>query len=171
MDYVASRRLMIEQNGFALSKTFGSSMRPLIWGGQHCVAVVQLDGEPRVGDILMFVQTQPDGSERNIVHRLVDIKENDLQRLYITRGDNCLGCEQVKRDEIIGLVAEVHRTSGFRPWHIIPRKQFSMTDPSYIIYSQIWASTWPVRQFYYRLRAKVQAIRARLTSIIKGKER
>ncbi len=146
--------------GFALSKTLGSSMRPLIWGGQHYVVVVPLDGEPHVGDLLMFSERQPDGGERRIVHRLVEIRHDGARRCYLTRGDNCLRCESVCREEVIGRVAEVHRLSGFRPWHAIPRRKFAVTDRSYRVYSRIWGAIWPVRRLYYRIRGRLYSIRS-----------
>ncbi len=167
MDYVASGRSLIEKNGFALTKTFGRSMRPLIWGGQHCVAVAPLEGEPALGDLLMFKQTLPDGKVRSIVHRLVEIRHDGNEPLYITRGDNCIACETVRRAEIIGRVTEVHRISGFRPWHAIPTKQFAVTGVAYRRYSRFWAAIWPARLVYYRIRAKVRIIRARLLTIFK----
>lgn len=167
MAYVPSHRSQLQQNGFVLSKTYGKSMRPLIWGGCHYVAVVPLDGEPIVGDLLMFTHTLPCGKERNIVHRLVEISVVGDQRLYITRGDNCLGCEYVHRYDIIGRVAEVHRISGFRPWYVIPAGRFSVTDTAYLIYSRFWMAIWPARRLCYRLRARVSAVCYRLLSILK----
>lgn len=167
MDYIDSRRSLLEKNGFALSRTYGSSMRPLIWGGAHCVAVAPLQGEPQAGDLLMFRQALPSGKSINIVHRLVGIRQEGGQSIYITRGDNCLDCEHVYRSAIIGRVAEVHRTSGYRPWHIIPSRQFTVTDRAYLRYSRLWAATWPLRRQYYLMRAHVNALRIRLTSLFK----
>lgn len=164
MDYVASRRELIERNGFALSKTFGISMRPLIWGGRHCVVVAPLEGEPEVGDLLLF-QASFEGGERNIVHRLVEIRGEGDGRVYLTRGDNCLESEQVRREEIIGRVAEVHRIGGFRPWYVIPARRFAVTDRAYRRYSRLWAALWPVRRQYYRLRARVYGAYARMKSL------
>ncbi|MDE7407925.1 MAG: hypothetical protein K2M76_05840 [Muribaculaceae bacterium] len=169
MDYVALRRSQLKHNGFALSKTYGTSMRPLIWGGEHCVAVAPLEDEPEVGDLLMFVQALSDGKDRNIVHRVVEIRQAGGRRRYITRGDNCLGCEVVSRDEIIGRVAEVHRTTGFRPWHIIPRRQFSVTDSAYLRYVRLWSAIWPARRLYYRLRGRAYALYAGMLSKFKTK--
>ena len=169
MDYVTSRRMLIQQNGFAMSRTFGKSMRPLIWGGQHCVVVAPLYGEPAVGDLLMFKQALPDGKERNIVHRLTEIRKMTDKTLYITRGDNCLGSEKVYPEEIIGRVTEVHRVSGFRPWHIVPMKQFAVTDSAYLRYSRIWSAIWPVRRQYYIFRGHVRGLRSRLVTIFKRK--
>ncbi|MDE7336420.1 MAG: hypothetical protein K2N10_08980 [Muribaculaceae bacterium] len=169
MDYVASRRQLIERNGFALSKTFGTSMRPLIWGGQHCVAVAPLEGEPALGDLLLF-ESRAGLERRNIVHRLIEIRGEGAGRVYVTRGDNCLDCEQVRREEIIGHVAEVHRIGGFRPWHAIPARRFAVTDPACRRYSRLWMALWPARRQYYRLRARVYGAYARLKQIFKRKK-
>ncbi len=180
-DYVESRREMLRHGGFAMSKTFGSSMRPLIWGGAHSVAVVPLDGEPAIGDLLMFRETgaprneeaggsnivHPDPAPgrngvpngpapgRNIVHRLVAIREEGGGRLYITRGDNCLASETVRRHEIIGRVAEVHRLGGWRPWYVLPGRRFAVTDRAYRLYSRLWQLLWPLRRPIYALRSRL----------------
>lgn len=169
MNYVTSRRSLIKKNGFAMSKTFGKSMRPLIWGGQHYVVVAPLCSEPVIGDLLMFKQTLADGKERNIVHRLIEIRHIGDKPVYITRGDNCFGCEKVCQEEIIGRVTEVHRLSGFRPWHILPVKKFSVSDSAYLIYSRIWAAIWPVRRQYYILRGYFRGLCTRLLTIFKRK--
>lgn len=167
MDYVTSRRSLIQQNGFAMSMTSGKSMRPLIWGGQHCVVVVPLEREPVIGDILMFKQTQPDGKERNIVHRLIEIRRRYDQRIYVTRGDNCLGSERVRPSEVIGRVVEIHRISGYRPWHIIPSGKISVNDRAYRGYTRVWLAIWPVRRIYYLIRSYVYTLYSRMRSILK----
>lgn len=166
MDSVTTFRTRLQLNGFALQKTSGKSMRPLIWEGQHCVAIAPLQGEPQVGDILIF-QQKLNGAEKNIVHRLVEIRQSEGQTIYVTRGDNCLKCEYVRRSEIIGRVAEVHRLTGFRPWHAIPTKKFAVTDPIYLKYTRLWTATWPARRLYYLFRGHTRALCARVLSIFK----
>lgn len=164
---IADSRPPKNQVSFVLSKAYGKSMRPLIWGGQHCVAVTPLDGEPEIGDILMFRQKLPDGLVRKVVHRLVKIKQEGDQRFYFTRGDNNMGCEKILRWEIIGRVAEIHRISGFRPWHIIPKRKFSVNDPAYLFYSRVWNAIFPLRRCLYYLRGKAFGLRARLAALLK----
>lgn len=124
-------------------------MRPLIWARDHCVVVVPLKGEPEIGDILMF-RLSMEG--KNIVHRLVAIEGVGDKRVYVARGDNCLGCERFGRDQIIGRVAEVHRMSGWRPWHAIHARKFTVSDPAYRRYVRLWTRLWPLRRFAYRVR-------------------
>lgn len=164
-DCAGSYRLQLERHGFALLKTSGISMRPLIWTGQHYVAVAPLVAEPAVGDILVFEQTLCDGNVRNVVHRLVEIRSEGDRHIYVTRGDNCIGHELVRRSEIIGRVTEVHRIGGYRPWHAIPAKCFSMTDRAYLRYSHMWAAIWPVRRVFMLLRARVYSLYGRVRSI------
>lgn len=169
MDYVQSRRALIEQKGFGLSMTHGTSMRPLIWGDRHCVAVTPLDGDPKPGDLLMFRDVRC-GHEINIVHRLVEIRQKGGQCIYITRGDNCLAAETVNRNQIIGRVTEVHRLSGYRPWYVIPARRFTVDDRAYKTYSRIWSATWPVRRLFYLLRAHANGLRVRVMSLFKRKK-
>lgn len=169
MDYIESRRAIIEQNGFGLSMTHGVSMRPLIWGGRHCVAVAPLRSEPTPGDLLMFRDVRGD-LEINIVHRLVEIRQTGDQCVYITRGDNCLNCECVSRDRIIGRVTEVHRLSGYRPWYVIPARRFTVDNRAYKIYSRVWGATWPVRRIYYLLRARAYSAHRRVMSLFRSKK-
>lgn len=168
MDYVDSHRSLIERKGFGFSMTHGTSMRPLIWGGRHCVAVAPLEGEPAPGDLLMF-RYDCDGAEKNIVHRLVEIRQAGDDRVYITRGDNCLRSESVRRDRIIGRVTEVHRLSGFRPWYAIPARRFTVADTSYRFYSRVWEAIWPVRRVIYLLRAHAYGARRRVMALFRRK--
>lgn len=167
MGYVDSRREELRHIGFALSRTYGKSMRPLIWGGRHYVAVVPLEGEPRPGDLLQFMQRLPDGREISVVHRLVEVKQEGDQHHYITRGDNCLASETVLSSEIIGKVAEVHRVAGFRPWYAIPARKFAVTDSACRRYTRFWMAIWPARRFYYRVRAHAASLMVRIGRIIK----
>lgn len=134
------------------------------------MAVVPLDGEPTPGDLLMFSQRVGD-CDKNIVHRIVEIKEMDGERIYITRGDNCLKTETVRRCDIIGRVAEVHRLSGFRPWHAIPRKKFAVTDRAFIRYSRLWAAIWPARRLYYLMRGHARSLGARMRSMFRRNDK
>ena len=164
-NYVESSRSLIEQNGFGLAMIEGKSMRPVIWGGHHCVALAPLTGEPRQGDLLAFREIRGHG-EVSIVHRLVAIKDSGNQKLYITRGDNCVKIETVTRDRIIGRVTEVHRLSSFRPWHVIPTRRFTVDGRAYRVYSRVWAMTWPVRRLYYLARAHANGLRVRLKRLL-----
>ena len=166
MNYIDSRRSIFQQFGFVLPKTSGKSMRPLIWEKDHRVVVAPLNMEAIVGDLLMFRHRLSDGKSINIVHRVVDCNRTYDETIYITRGDNCLGIERVSPSEVIGRVVEIHRISGYRPWHIIPFKKISVSDPSYRIYTRIWLALWPARRIAYLLRLHAYGLYSRLRSAL-----
>ena len=87
----------------------------------------------------------------------------------VTRGDNCVACEQVSRDRIIGRVTEVHRLSGFRPWYAIPTRRFTVDDRAYRVYSRVWAATWQVRRVYYIVRFRAYGVRRRVMRLLRRK--
>lgn len=161
MGKVNESRMLLQQRGFTIPRTSGSSMRPLIWGENHCVVVIPLEAEPRVGDIIMFIQRQG-AKEISVVHRVVRIEGAAADRVYITRGDNCLQCETVRSDEVVGRVAEVHRLSGYRPWHAIPFRKFGVDDRCFILYTRLWSALWPVRRLYYIGRAYGRVLLSRV---------
>lgn len=146
-------REQIARHGFILNTTAGSSMRPLIWSGEHCVVVAALAAAPEIGDLLLF-----DHEGRKVLHRLVEIRRTGPEPLYITRGDNRAATEAIRFGDIIGRVAEVHRLGGFRPWHAVWRSKFSVTDAAYRRYSRLWSVLWPLRSPLYRLRDRLRLI-------------
>lgn len=168
MNGITQRRALLNRKGFALSKTAGSSMRPLIWGGEHCVVVVPLEGEPRVGDMIMFLQGGKE--ERQVVHRVVKVESCNGEPVYITRGDNCVKCETVRCGDIVGRVTEVHRIGRFTLRHALPFRKFAVTDLSYRAYTLGWSAAWPVRRVYYLLRAYAWGGYARMRSVINRKK-
>ncbi len=139
-------------------------MRPLLWGGVHSVVVVALEGEPSVGDLLLF-RLVVNNREISVVHRLIDTVNEGGETLYITRGDNCINCERIRQADIIGRVAEVHRIGKSRPWHIIRAQQFATSDPAYLRYSRFWKAIWPTRRLYYLMRAHANGLRVRFRSL------
>lgn len=129
------------------------------------MVVTPLEAEPRVGDIIMFIQRQG-AKEISVVHRVVRIAGHAADSVYITRGDNCLQCETVRPDEVVGRVAEVHRLSGYRPWHAIPFRKFRADDRCFQLYTRLWSALWPARRLYYIGRAYGRALLSRVRNSI-----
>lgn len=139
---------------FTLLPVHGPSMRPLIWEGMHCVVIVPQVDEPSIGDILVFRQRRR-GGMAHVAHRLVAKEQNAV---YVMRGDNCLGCERIVSDDIVGRVAAITRVGGWRPWHAVWREQFDVDDRCQFVYTKLWGWLWPVRRVYYRLRGLCAAL-------------
>lgn len=124
-----SYREAIEQNGCVLGFTKGVSMVPLIREGKNYVAVERLDTDPKVNDILLFEQVR-NGEKKCILHRLVKIQKDVQGMIYVTRGDNCVGCEYISREDIIGRVVAIYSVKGGRV-----KKP---CEPMYMAFLQIW---------------------------------
>lgn len=160
--YTASDlRRVIGQMGFTVSYPRGSSMRPLIWQDQHYVVVSKLEQAPKIGDILVFEHIRGDRTAY-IVHRLVGIEDIDGTKVYVMRGDNCIGSERIREEDIIGIVTEIYRNGAWRPWHALPCKHITMRHSAYRLYSSLWTKSWPARKQLYKFRAKLAQIKHRL---------
>lgn len=112
-------------------------MHPLLYEGKGYVLLAPITGELSVGDIPIFQRA--DG--KYVLHRLVKI-EGDF---CYTRGDNCVGMEQVPRDAMLGVVTEIVQNG----------KTIRVTDPGYRRYVSLWMRLAPVRIPLYHLRAKL----------------
>ena len=150
----AQYRSILQTVGVVLSFTKGVSMRPLIRQGTHYVAVVPLEGEPQVDDLLLFEQCRPAGTAC-VLHRLIAV-EGDT---YITRGDNCLGCERIRREDIIGRVSHIYRVGQ--------QEGMSVSHPAYLRYVRLWTALWPLRRPLYWMRGVAYGTMRRLRSLFR----
>lgn len=160
--YTASDlRRVIGMLGFVVAHIKGVSMRPLIWQNGHYAVIKRLEGKPEIGAILAFEHIRREATAY-IVHRLIAIEDIDGTEIYVMRGDNCLNCERIREEDIIGEVAEIYRIGGWRPWHALPKSHFTTSDKSYLLYSKIWDKTWPMRKRLYKLKGTLSKIKHKL---------
>ena len=92
----------------------GVSMRPFIEGDRDSVVLTALEGEPRIGDILLV--SVPVNGGTYVLHRLVRI-ENDEQgkAVYVLQGDgNLFGEERCNREDIIARIKAIKTPNGHR---------------------------------------------------------
>lgn len=120
-----------------ITYTKGTSMKPLLIEGKSYVVVSPITEPLSVGDIPIFRRF--DG--KYVLHRLIRMDEN----YYYTRGDNCIGVEQVPRAELLGVVTEISRKG----------KKIMLDSRGYRTYVAVWRALTPVRIFFYKVRAKV----------------
>jgi len=113
----------------------GDSMYPLIRRNLDHVTVVQLQEQPVVGDLILFVD---ENSGRYIVHRVWDVKAGSV----LTWGDNCLEPDGwYQMHSVWGKIALIER--GERKIHLNPEKGIRWAKfwhrirPGYVIYVRI----------------------------------
>jgi len=78
------------------------------------------------------------------LHRVIEVKGDG----YVICGDNCVNFEDVKDEQIIGVLSEFYRKN----------KHYSVEHRGYKLYSRIWVAIYPVRMFFKRVRGRAAKI-------------
>lgn len=107
----AGRDIVLTVDGYSMGATIAPSAE---------VVVRRLDRAPRFGEVLLVR-----GGKTFFVHRLVKVRSG-VQKMYITRGDNCRQADPaVPAEKIIGTVVGIRKADGlWVPWHW--RRPFSL---------------------------------------------
>lgn len=138
------------QNGKpVITFTTGTSMEPLLHdktkkNATH-VLVVPVEDHLNVSDMPLVQLTE----EKYMIHRIIRIEEKDGQRIYITRGDNCIGCERILPHQILGVVTEIYEKE----------KTIRVTDRGYLRYVKRRMNTFPIRKGWAMLRGFASKIK------------
>lgn len=141
------------QNGRpVITFTTGTSMEPLLHdktkkNATH-VLVVPVKEPLSVGDMPLVQLTD----EKYMIHRIVRIEEKEGQRIYITRGDNCIGCERIFPQQILGAVTEIYEKN----------KKIRVTDKGYLRYVKRRMKTFPIRKTWTRFLGFASKIKRKL---------
>lgn len=133
--------------------TTGTSMQPLLYDKQkkHAthVLVEPVSGTLAKGD-LPIIQLD-DG--RYMIHRIIQVGENNGDDYYVTRGDNCVGSERIKKEAVFGVVTEIYRKG----------KTIKVTDKGYLCYVKIWTFLYPMRRICKYVMGILVAIKRKLS--------
>lgn len=103
-------------------------MRPLLKQGRDLFTVrKKLDGERAAEyDVVLYRR-----GEQYVLHRVIELKEDG----YIIRGDNCLFNEDVKENQVIGIMTGYIRKG----------KPFSTDSPEFAAYTKRMLMLSPAR--------------------------
>lgn len=100
----------------------GNSMFPLVRMNRDYVTVVPLEGEPVIGDIVLFCEPL---TNRYVVHRVWEMKNGQIR----TWGDQCSAPDSwIPQDAVWGKITKIERG-----------KKTIYTDP---VKGIRWAKTW-----------------------------
>ncbi len=126
----------LKKNGVVVFTCKGVSMMPLLRQDRDVLVIrAQTDGF-RKNDVVLFRRT--DG--RYILHRITKVREQD----YFIIGDNCLTGENVRPEQILGILTEIKRDG----------KTVSVTDAAYRRYVR----TVPFRRWYQQWRHRAYVV-------------
>ena len=140
-----------------ISFTSGVSMEPLLHdkrkkNATH-VLIVPVTGICQVGD--MPLALLPDG--RYILHRIIRVNKKQDKVIYVTRGDNCVGCEYVPQEAVYGVVREIYYKNN---------KTVKVTDKKYQRYIKVWMRLYPIRKFFMRCRGLVGRVYRKVKALL-----
>ena len=142
---------ILEETGTLCYKNVGVSMMPLIREGKDVIVINRRPKERlKKYDVALYTRPGVIGRGAYILHRVIGVNPDGTYRIL---GDNCVGCETVKEEEILGVLSQVvykgkNRASGFGYW----------------LYVHTWIAAWPLRIFILRTkglprRAAVKALK------------
>lgn len=129
----------LNETGHYYNFPCGISMLPMLKYCTSIVDIVPLNGKLKKYDAALYYNKK---THRYILHRVIKVLEDK----YIFSGDNCLGCEIVPHEDVIGVLARFKRNLGSE-W-------ISVNDKRYLLYVHFWCDFLPVR----RLLIKIQNI-------------
>ena len=138
----------IAENGFYVSTTVGTSMRPMLRNRRDRVIIRPTDGK-RLSKWDLPLYKRPDG--KYILHRIIGVRDG----YYIIRGDNTYAKEKVPDEWIIGVMTEFYR--GNR--HVLA------TDRHYRRYAAFWQTIYPLRLPFRWLRRAASFVKHRVLHV------
>lgn len=109
-------------------------MQPLLYQDKTLAVLMPLSAPPKRGDVVLYQRD----SGLFVLHRIVSVGQEG----YCIRGDNCYYSEQVRPDQVLGVMTEVVRSG----------KTIRVTDFRYRCYTRIWMASYPLRRQLVRLR-------------------
>lgn len=124
----------LEREGVYVGTTAGTSMWPLLRHRRDTVIIKPCEESPRVHDVILYRR----GGDY-VLHRVVAT----LPEGYLTRGDNCLACERVERERVIGVLAGCYRDEC----------EVSLQSAGYRAYVRVWCALYPLRRLWSPARA------------------
>ena len=135
----------LRENGIYVTSTSGVSMSPMLRNRRDAVRIILKNGRLKKYDVAMFRR-----GKETVLHRVIKV----LPDGYIIRGDNCIGSDTVKEENVVGVLVSFTRNN----------KQYETDDLSYRIYSRLIVAANPFLRFYIRLRSLIgKAIKKQTT--------
>ena len=134
----ANFREILERDGRLVYTCRGVSMLPLL-RQKRDVVILEKKTVARCKrlDTVLFVRA----NGQYVLHRILKVLDGG----YWIVGDNCVGGENVREEQVIGVLTAVKRGS----------RTIRMTDWDYKLYSHLWCDAYPVRFFLLRVKSFV----------------
>ena len=134
MDNVKTFSKILEETGHLAYITRGFSMLPLLRQGKDVVVIEKKEERYRKYDTVLFQR----GNGSYVLHRILKVLDDG----YWIVGDNCISGENVKDNQILGIMTSVKRNG----------KTINVTDWKYLLYVHLWCDIYPLRFLILRIK-------------------
>lgn len=94
----------LANQGFFVGIPTGNSMWPMLRSKKDQFVIITITEELEIGDVALFRQM-----DKLILHRVIN-RDKDA---YTLKGDNCMSCELVSHQEIIGKLQGFYRGNSY----------------------------------------------------------
>lgn len=128
----------LKNSGKLVFTNVGISMLPLLREGKDVMIIERAD-EYRRWDAVLFRRPGVTGRGEYVLHRILKIRRDGT---YWIVGDNCLSGEDVRRENILGVLTGIKRGD----------RLIRVTDLRYRLYVIFWAAPYHLRFLIMRLR-------------------
>ena len=135
---------LLEQ-GFFVSTTVGSSMRPMLRNRRDRV-VVRAIGEKTLKKYDLPLYRLSNG--KYVMHRIIGVKDD----CYVIRGDNTYQKEIVLPEQILGYVTEFYRGG----------RRIASDSRAYRVYAVLWNWIYPIRAAWHAFRGFASRVKHKL---------
>lgn len=133
---------VLKEQGMYASTTVGVSMYPMLRDRRDTVVISPCRGRLEKYDVPLYRR-----GDAYVLHRVIGVKPEG----YIIRGDNCLKKEDVKEEQIVGVLTTFFRGD----------KEINMKGFPYRAYARCWCFLFPLRIGLNLLRGLMKRIRRR----------
>lgn len=99
---------ILATEGFYLGLPNGNSMWPLLRHQKDQFLVVSAKEALKINDIALFRM-----GKKHILHRVVSFYDGG----YVMRGDNCINCEYVPHQQVLGILQGFYRGERYIKWN------------------------------------------------------
>ncbi len=139
---------LLADKGEYVSVISGVSMYPMLRFKKDPVLLHPIGRKLTAYDVVLYRK-----GDQYVLHRILEVCADHC----IIRGDNCIGKEFVRKEDIVGLMA------GFWRWG----RFVSSSNPVYRFYSRIWVAINPLVRIRFRLGHRYAVAKRRLKDIWK----
>ena len=128
------------ENGAYMLRTAGRSMKPLFKNARDIVVISKKEGRLKKYDVALY--RWHDG--KYVLHRVIGVRNGG----YIMRGDNTFIKENVKEEDVVGVLTSYIRNG----------KKHTTEEFGYRLYSRFWHFIYPIRAFFRKIRIALSRI-------------